>query len=82
MAKRRRPSFPTFRDNDLPPGTIPVAMLRVGSFLDHWRMLDFDLKRLMVSCYLQGFEDAANVAAKFPEVLNPPAAEHVPDFQI
>jgi len=46
-------------DDGITPAMIDAAERRVMPLLVNLRLMDFDLKRLLVSCYLQGVRDLA-----------------------
>ena len=69
-----------------PPNIIAIAKKRVDPLLRNWKMMDYDIVRLVVSCYLQGCEDTATACAnRFPNlVFGEPAEQPVPilEFEI
>lgn len=66
---KQRPHDQPHLVRDTPEAASALAWRRVQSFARWWYLLDFDLKRLLVSCYLQGVEDAATAVARNPSVL-------------
>lgn len=64
MGRRRRRGYEWWRADELPQSMIRLAERRCQFMLESLSMLDFDLKRLVVSAYLQGINDAAAVAFK------------------
>jgi hypothetical protein len=64
------------------PAAIDVAHRRVFNILNHWRLMDYDLERLLVSCYFQGVHDMAGAAISKPECLTTPLPEEPAEYQI
>jgi hypothetical protein len=60
---------------DDPPSMVRVAEQRTRSMLIEFRAINFDLHRLVVSAYLQGVNDAAQVA--FNQGFVPPGCEFI-----
>lgn len=63
MAKRRKYRSPyDCLDNETPEYATTLAGRRTAFMLEHMRLLDFDLRRLLISAYLQGVNDTVQVA--------------------
>ena len=61
-------------EDGVTPEAVELAERRIMPLLTNWRLMDYDLKRLLVSCYLQGIRDLAETAVnrskEFSELLS------------
>ena len=78
-----RPKREVVRHEGLTPEMIGVANKRTMPLLASLNMLDFDLRQLAASCYLQGIRDFADTMASRPELFKRMDEPAEPlDFQI
>ncbi len=71
-------------DDGATPETIAIADRRTMILLHEWRLMDYDMKRLLVSCYFQGIRDMAQAVIENPGFLAERIEEEkmVRDYQI
>jgi hypothetical protein len=71
-------------EDGITPEVVRIATNRTRSILHNWRLMDFDITRLLVSAYCQGMHDMATsviqcgLYSEAPPVL----AEFVLDYEI
>ncbi len=50
---------------EVPQSMIDVAVRRVAPHLDHLAMVDYNLRQLLVNCYMQGVIDTVTGLPKY-----------------
>ena len=69
MKKRRKTVARLCVEDGATDKAIQVAKRRTFYLLDNWRLMDYSMERLLVSCYFQGLRDMAETIINHPDCV-------------